>query len=64
LTRHLLGRQQPRPWDPDAADDGSSPPPLGPEALSDAERRTLLEWIDLGAPAVMPSHAATAGGAE
>jgi hypothetical protein len=50
LIWHTLGRSTTRPWD--TVVPGESPRPMshdGPGSLTDDERRTLIEWIDLGA---------------
>ncbi len=50
LVFHLFGRDTSRPWDGPRARPFSVPmPPAGTEALTDDERRTIVEWIDLGA---------------
>jgi hypothetical protein len=51
LVWHIFGYDTSRPWDPRA---DSSPgtrlmPPGGAAALTDDEKRTLVEWIDTGA---------------
>jgi Tol biopolymer transport system component len=52
LVWHIFGRNTSRPWD--AAPGKSAPaikpmPPKRDATLSDEERRTIIEWIDLGA---------------
>ena len=50
LVWHLFGRNTSRPWDSiDAQRRIRRMPPAGSEPLSEDERRTLVEWIDLGA---------------
>jgi hypothetical protein len=61
LAWHLVGRNTSRPWDETAS--GGKPAPMPPAALTEDERLTLLEWIDLGAPWSGRSHAETTGGA-
>ena len=47
----LYGRNTSRPWDPSYRPGQAVPtcPPSGAEKLSDDERQTFVEWIDLGA---------------
>ena len=73
LTWHVFGRNTARPWD---VRDGGPGPGHAPQALAgaallaDDEKRTVAEWIDLGAmwdacptePAQVPSPRAKAGG--
>jgi len=51
LVWRLFGRDTSRPWDAVAA---RAPvkrmPPPGAEPLTEDERRTIVEWIDVGAP--------------
>jgi hypothetical protein len=50
LVFHLFGRDTSRPWDGSRARPLLVPmPPAGMESLTDDERRTIVEWIDLGA---------------
>jgi hypothetical protein len=51
LIWHILGRNTSRPWDRVAqrANTSMMPPPGNP-ALSESEKRTFIEWIDIGAP--------------
>jgi hypothetical protein len=50
LIWHLFGRKTSRPWDPPAtAASVKLMPPIGGNALSEAERRIFIEWIDTGA---------------
>jgi hypothetical protein len=50
LVWHLFGRNTSRPWDGPAAGRPVKPmPPDDAEPLTESERRTLVEWIDLGA---------------
>ncbi len=50
LVWRLFGRKTGRPWDALPANGTVAPmPPPGAAPLTDEERRTILEWIDLGA---------------
>jgi hypothetical protein len=50
LVWAIFGRNTSRPWDGTASEPaGKAMPPAGAAPLSDAERRTIIEWIDLGA---------------
>ena len=50
LVWHLFGRNTSRPWDaPSAAGPWKTMPPAEAPALTEKEKRTLIEWIDLGA---------------
>lgn len=50
LVWHIFGRNTSRPWDGDAAKKPIKTIPHGEvEPLSGDERRTLVEWIDMGA---------------
>jgi hypothetical protein len=51
LAWRLFGRNLSRPWDHLMVTSPTmeSMPPAGAQPLSDDERRTILEWIDLGA---------------
>ncbi|MCP5119328.1 MAG: hypothetical protein GY953_51665 [bacterium] len=50
LVWHLMGRVSWRPWDPNRAAAKFSPMPAAAgDPLSEAEMRTIIEWIDLGA---------------
>jgi hypothetical protein len=51
LIWHIFGRNTSRSWDEDPAGGGVAkmPPPVA-ASLTDDERATLVEWIDLGAP--------------
>jgi len=51
LIWHLFGRNTSRPWDESygASRPITPMPPPGDCALTDLERRTFVEWIDLGA---------------
>lgn len=50
LIWRLYGRKTNRPWDPAAANGAAVPmPPPGSTPLTEDERRTIVEWIDLGA---------------
>lgn len=50
LVWHLLGRNTSRPWDGQWAKRAPKPiPPGEAAALTDAERKTFVDWIDLGA---------------
>ncbi|MBN1441618.1 MAG: hypothetical protein JXA90_02865 [Planctomycetes bacterium] len=59
LIWRLLGRNTSRPWDAAPRDAGRGGvkimPPAGAQALSEAEKRTFVEWIDLGAPWAPPA---------
>jgi hypothetical protein len=47
----ILGRMTARPWDDAVADTADAPKRMPPDgaALSDLDKRILIEWIDLGA---------------
>lgn len=50
LIWHLYGRKTSRPWD--EADRGRTPrrmPPESAPALTEGEKRTFVEWVDMGA---------------
>ena len=50
LVWHLFGRNTSRPWDHDTVDRPVKRiPPSNVPALTDDERRTFIEWIDMGA---------------
>jgi len=52
LIWHLFGRNLARPWDGPLADRPAKPIPASDqpiEPLTDLERRTFVEWVDLGA---------------
>lgn len=50
LVWHVFGRNTSRPWDGDAANRSIKTIPTGElEPLSDDERRTFVEWVDMGA---------------
>ena len=50
LVWRIMGRNTSRPWDATGGSAGIRPmPPAGAEPLTDGEKRTLVEWIDLGA---------------
>jgi hypothetical protein len=52
LIWSLFGRSTARPWDrPAPAAKIGKMPPEGSTPLTDLERRTLIEWVDLGAQA-------------
>jgi hypothetical protein len=61
LVWHVLGRDTSRPWDT-APQEGveEKMPPSAAASLTDDERATIVEWIDLGAP----SHGAAASAAD
>jgi hypothetical protein len=51
LVWHIFGRDTSRPWDVDRAGGAvAKMPPSVSGSLTDDERATLVEWIDLGAP--------------
>ncbi len=46
----IYGRNTSRPWDGEAKSVAPEPmPPRGTQQLTDDEKRTIIEWIDLGA---------------
>ncbi|MHC4446746.1 MAG: HzsA-related protein [Planctomycetota bacterium] len=50
LVWHLLGRDTSRPWDEAVLDEsGEAIPPECSASLAEEEKRTIIEWIDLGA---------------
>ena len=50
LVWNLMGRNTSRPWDGNVESATvKQMPPAGAEALGDDQKRTLVEWIDLGA---------------
>jgi hypothetical protein len=50
LVWHIFGRNTSRPWDGEWAERSFDPiPPGKTEPLDAPERRTIVEWIDLGA---------------
>jgi hypothetical protein len=72
LTWHIFGRNTSRPWD-DAFSQKEVPrmPPEKLQALTEDERRTLVEWIDMGAlwdgipePHDMAGYNQTTGGSD
>jgi hypothetical protein len=64
LVWHVFGRNTSRPWDgPLAASPVKPMPPGDAKPLSDTEKRTLVEWIDMGASLEMiPSPDGRSGG--
>ena len=51
LVWHIFGRDTSRPWDADRAGGAvATMPPSVAGSLTDDERATLVEWIDLGTP--------------
>ena len=47
---HLFGHNTSRPWDGDASSGRVAKMPMeGKASLTDDERRTFIEWIDMGA---------------
>ena len=51
LIWHIFGRDTSRPWDVERAGEAATElPPSVAGSLTDDERATLVEWIDLGAP--------------
>lgn len=64
LVWAILGRNTTRPWDrPGPAALPKKMPPAGSPALTELERRAIIEWIDLGADFdALPSHAGASGG--
>ncbi|OHB83515.1 MAG: hypothetical protein A2V98_15975 [Planctomycetes bacterium RBG_16_64_12] len=50
LVWHIFGRNTSRPWDGAAQQEPVKPmPPAESEPLGDEEKRTLVQWIDMGA---------------
>ena len=50
LVWHVFGRDTSRPWDPPGAQGPvKKMPPAGSEPLTEDQRRTIVEWIDMGA---------------
>ena len=49
LVWHLFGRNTSRPWDPEWASQEVRAMRKGRPTLTDEERRTFVEWIDMGA---------------
>jgi len=50
LIRQIFGRDTSRPWDEDSARETLAPAhPACAGVLTEDERRTLIEWVDLGA---------------
>jgi hypothetical protein len=50
LVWNLMGRNTSRPWDGNVESATvKQMPPEGAEPLGDEQKRTLMEWIDLGA---------------
>ncbi len=59
----LFGRNTSRPWDGEAKSVAPERmPPAGTQQLTDDEKRTIVEWIDLGAHFEALPAGATAGG--
>ena len=57
LVWAIIGRNTSRPWDHVAAEPVKSMPPAGSQPLTEEEKRTIIEWIDLGAQFnLLPSH--------
>jgi hypothetical protein len=51
LIWHIFGRDTSRPWDEDRTSEAvTKMPPSVAGSLTDDERATFVEWIDLGAP--------------
>jgi hypothetical protein len=50
LVWSILGRNTSRPWDSVPKAEVKPMPPAGSPALTEDEKRTIIEWIDLGAP--------------
>jgi hypothetical protein len=70
LIWRIFGRDSSRPWD-DVHSTGqvSRMPPAPAEALTEDERRTFVEWVDMGAlwdgipgPDNLPGHRQNSGG--
>lgn len=59
LVWHLYGRNTSRPWDGSAAAHAVKPIPAGAVPLNEEEKRTFVEWIDLGALLDGPRAGAT-----
>jgi len=50
LVWHLFGRNMSRPWDDTFSPKIMAPmPPVGSAAMTEGEKRTFVEWIDMGA---------------
>lgn len=67
LVWHIFGRDTSRPWDAATAEGAEvDMPPSVAASLTDDERATLVEWIDLGAPgngdAASATDSSTQGG--
>lgn len=70
LIWHIFGRNTSRPWDDvQSTEKLSHMPPSTVEALTEDEKRTFVEWIDMGAlwdgipgPDNLPSHQKNKGG--
>ena len=70
LIWHIFGRNTSRPWDDvQSTEKLSHMPPSAVEALTEDERRTFVEWIDMGAlwdgipgPDNLPGHQNNSGG--
>jgi hypothetical protein len=70
LVWRIFGRNTSRPWDDTASQAAGKPmPPAGAELLSDDQKQTFVEWIDLGAlwdgipgPDGLPGRLAKAAG--
>ena len=59
----LFGRNTSRPWDREVKSVAPEPmPPAGAKQLTDDEKRTIIEWIDLGAHFKGLPAVAAAGG--
>jgi hypothetical protein len=67
LIWHVFGRNTARPWDGDAARKEFARMPADPPViLTEDEKRTLVEWVDLGAlwDGIPKSNNSEAGGSQ
>lgn len=72
LIWHIFGRNTSRPWDETFGPQRvRQMPPTGSSVLTEDEKRTFIEWIDMGAlwdgipgPENMPAYEARSGGGE
>lgn len=65
LAWHVLGKNTTRPWDRHTDPRATADPPEAARPLTDDEKRTIVEWIDLGAlwDGLPGGEAAARGGA-